>query len=442
MKKLLNILKIALCLMTILGFIGCEQETPAPTPTPEKDYSAKVSVESIELATGGSTTFTVTSKDGTWILDDNSIPEGIEVVLADDGITYTVTSTGKLAINENLIFVEKDEKCDFIMIPLKVTSTWVTLNLKFDDALASEIASLSVNYFTSVGSLEAEATIAEDKKTATVLLDSSIYQSDWTGFKLVLTAKDASDAEIALKYADWIDYIDTTVAELSVAKYVEETVEITFTFEGFEIPGGSLSVKYGHDQDTKDDESDDNFTDVEATVAEDGKSAVAKFSTNYAKGDYFNGIEVTAKDAEGNEITGIKLSANYFNYKESTSFTLTKPSEEELAKWKVLKTSDVTFTGVYANYVAKTDFEGKTITELKIEFANYAGDGDWWANVSYMSDWSNQIELAKGNYWDASIKGYSVTFTSQDDIANYIANGINIVGGSGQTATVTVSYAE
>ena len=415
MKKLLNILKIALCLMTILGFIGCEQETPAPTPTPEKDYSAKVSVESIELATGGSTTFTVTSKDGTWILDDNSIPEGIEVVKADDGITYTVTSTGKLAIDANLIFVEKDEKCDFIMIPLKVTSTWVTLNLKFDDALASEIASLSVKYSTSVGSLEAEATIAEDKKTATVLLDSSIYQSDWTGFNLVLTAKDASDAEIALDYQGWIDY-EGTVAELSVAKYVEKTVEITFTFEGFEIPGGSLSVKYGHDQDTKDDESDDNFTDVEATVAEDGKSAVAQFSTNYAKGEYFNGIEATAKDAEGNEIEGIKLSANYFNYKESTSITLTKPSEEDLAKWTVLKKSDETFTGSYVNYVPAADFEGLTITELKIEFANYAGAGDWWANVSYMSDWSNQIELAKGNYWDESIKGYSVTFTSQDDI--------------------------
>ena len=220
MKKLLNILKIALCLMTILGFIGCEQETPAPTP--EKDYSAKVSVESIELESGGSTTFTVTSKDGTWILDQNSVPEGINVVLADDGITYTVTSTGKLAIDSNLTFVEKNDNYDLILLPIKVTSTWVTLNLKFDDALASEIATLSVKYSTSAGSKEAEATIAEDKKTATVLLDSSIYQSDWKGFNLVLTAKDDSDAKIDLEYQGWINY-EGTVAELTVAKYVEKT---------------------------------------------------------------------------------------------------------------------------------------------------------------------------------------------------------------------------
>ena len=419
--------------MTILGFIGCEQETPAPTP--EKDYSAKVSVESIELESGGSTTFTVTSKDGTWILDQNSVPEGINVVLADDGITYTVTSTGKLAIDSNLTFVEKNDNYDLILLPIKVTSTWVTLNLKFDDALASEIATLSVKYSTSAGSKEAEATIAEDKKTATVLLDSSIYQSDWKGFNLVLTAKDDSDAKIDLEYQGWINY-EGTVAELTVAKYVEKTVAIAFTFEGFEIPGGSLSVKYGHDQNTK----DEKFTTVEATVAEDGKSAVAQFSTNYAYGEYFNGITVTAKDAEDNEIEGINLSQNWLQYTTTTSITLTKPSEEELAKWKVLKTSDVTFTGAYANYVAATDFEGKTITELKVEVANYAGSG-WWANVSFMSDWSNQIELAKNaEYWDESIKGYSVTFTSQDDIANYIANGIYIAGANGDSATVTVSY--
>lgn len=436
MKKLLNILKIALCLMTILGFIGCEQETPAPTP--EKDYSAKVSVESIELESGGSTTFTVISKDGTWILDQNSVPEGINVVLADDGITYTVTSTGKLAIDSNLTFVEKNDNYDLILLPIKVTSTWVTLNLKFDDALASEIATLSVKYSTSAGSKEAEATIAEDKKTATVLLDSSIYQSDWKGFNLVLTAKDDSDAKIDLEYQGWINY-EGTVAELTVAKYVEKTVAIAFTFEGFEIPGGSLFVKYGHNQDNE-DESDDNYTDVEATVAEDGKSAVAQFSTNYAKGEYFNGITVTAKDAEDNEIEGINLSQNWLQYTTTTSITLTKPSEEELAKWTVLKSSDETFAGKdsFANYVDATEFADLTITELKVEVANYAGS-EWWASINCAEIWSDETGLALP--WDENIKGYSTTITDAALIESYIDGGVYIAGGNGGTAKVTVSYA-
>ncbi|MBE6349276.1 MAG: hypothetical protein E7062_00785, partial [Spirochaetaceae bacterium] len=397
MKKLCDVLKIAFFAVAIFALVGCPGPnggTSDPDIPEEKDYSATVSVESISLTTGGETSFTVTSKDGNWVLDENSIPNGIEVTLGEDGITYTVKATGKTAVSGTLTFAEADEKVeDFELIPIEVTSTWVTLNLRFDDALASEIARLSVKYSTSAGSLEAEATIAEDKKTATVLLDSSIYQSDWNGFTLVLTAKDVLDAEIALEYQGWITY-EGTVAELTVAKYVEKAVAIAFVFDGFEIPGGSLSVTYGHNQDNE-DESDDNFTEVEAEVAEDGKSAIAQFSTNYAKGDYFNGIKAIAKDSEGNEIEGTILSSVWIDYKTTTEITVTKPSEEELSKWTVLKTSDETFTGAYVQFVDASTLAGLSISELKVEVANYAGSGSWWANVSFMSDWSNQIELAK-----------------------------------------------
>ena len=436
MKRLLNVLKIALCLVAILGFVGCEQEPPAPAPA-AKDYSATVSVESVELVTGESTTFTVKSTDGNWVIDETQIPDGISVTKADDGITYTVTSTGKTSIDSNLVFVETNTE-EIKTLPVKVISSWVTLNFKFDDEVAAEISTLTVAYSTSVGSKEAEAIIAEDKKTATVLLDSSIYQSNWNGFNLKLTAKNASDEEIPLTYEGWITF-EGTVAELAVEKYVASLIDITFTFVGFEIPGGSLSVTYGHNQDTEDDDTDDKFETIDAVVAEDGKSAIAQFNTDCAKGDYFNGLKVVAKDSEGNEIEGINLSATYMNYKEVTRLTVTKPSEEELAKWTELKTEATTFTGSYVNFVLADDFAGLTIKELKVEIANYAGSG-WWANVSYMDDWANQIELAKGNYWSDEIKGYTVTFTNEDDISNYVTNGIYIVGALGDTATVTVSY--
>lgn len=436
MKKLFNLLKLVLFSASVFAFVACPKEVPSEKPETENVYSATISVESLELETGDETSFTLTSKEGNWVLDENSIPNGIEVSLAEDGITYTVRVTGKTSITGTLTFAEADGKVeDFILLPITVTSSYVTLNLKLDEALSSEIETLVISYSTSVGSLEAEAVLSDDKTTAVALLDSSIYQSDWTGFNLVLTAKDSSDAEIALKYDGWITF-SGTIAELSVAKYVEQTIEITFTFEGFEIPGGSLSVKYGHNQDTADDESDDKYTTVEATVADDGKTAVAEFSTNYAKGEYFNGITVTAEDVDGNEIEGINLSANWLQYTASTSITLTKPSEEELAKWTVLKTSDETFTGQYANYVDATEFADLTITELKVEVADYAGSG-WWANINCAESWDNQIELA----WDANINGYSTTITDSTLIESYIAGGIYIAGGNGDTATVTVSYA-
>lgn len=105
-------------------------------------------------------------------------------------------------------------------------------------------------------------------------------------------------------------------------------------------------------------------------------------------------------------------------------------------------TKKITFNGNYQEVIPKEEFSliKDGIKEITVEVANVKGEGSpWWANVSYQTDWSNQIELANGNYWKSEIGGWSVTFNTASDIANYTSNGVNVAGLSNLTADITVS---
>ena len=83
------------------------------------------------------------------------------------------------------------------------------------------------------------------------------------------------------------------------------------------VPGGSVTVTYGHNRDTE-DTSDDVFTTTTATLNTTGTVATANLLKSYAYGDelWYNNTVITVKDASGTEIktTYTMGSVAYFKY--------------------------------------------------------------------------------------------------------------------------------
>ena len=193
----------------------------------------------------------------------------------------------------------------------------------------------------------------------------------------------------------------------------EKFMPVTIILEGFEGEVASVTVY-----------------DSEATLSEDKTQATLTVSSNNANFSEWIEIPAVVKDADGNEIeyTG----DTWIVFKESgAEITLTK--KEEVITFPYTK--EVTFTGGYDLFLEASAFEGLNITELKVEVASYAGSG-WWANINYADNWDTDISLP----WDDNISGYSTTITDSTLIESYIAGGVYIAGGNGDTATVTVSY--
>jgi len=193
----------------------------------------------------------------------------------------------------------------------------------------------------------------------------------------------------------------------------EKNMPVTIILQGFEEEVASVTV-YGS----------------EATLSEDNTQATLTVSSNNANFSEWIEIPAVVKDADGNEIeyTG----DTWIVFKESgAEITLTK--KEEVITFPYTK--EVTFTGGYDLFLDARAFEGLNITELKVEVASYAGSG-WWANINYADNWDTDISLP----WDDNISGYSTTITDSTLIESYIAGGVYIAGGNGDTATVTVSY--
>lgn len=257
---------------------------------------------------------------------------------------------------------------------------------------------------------------------------------------MTVIASDGTEIATTLSPKDYVCFYATNsdyFTELSLTQKVEspEKGTLTLNFTGFTIPGDSVKVNYGADSGT--------YVDAEGTVSEDGTNATVELEKKYANADaWFNNITITVKDKEGTEVAA--KYTNYFAFSaDGMSLELkVESSEPGTTEWKtIVDAQSVTFDGNLNEVVPSEVLKALSgVSEIKVSVANYAGSG-WWATIDCGTAWSEKsIKLS----WDDEIKGYSTTLNSTtlsgETLAAYIENGIYLAGGSGDTATVTVSY--
>lgn len=432
MKKLLNILKIALCLMTILGFIGCEQETPAPTPTPEKDYSATVSVESIELAAGEEKTFTVTSKDGTWLVYDEDLdPEQISVVLKDG--VCTVKSLKDADYSGTIILYESEERADDIEIPFTITYPYVDVTINFSEFTLTQDDVLTVHYGNAEDNTfeDIEATISEDGKSAIAKFKKELA-NEWFWYNGITFSATVGEDTIALRptsdstnnfcYTDtetWPNGVILTIEKTPTeAEYMPVTINLE-NIEGVE----TVEVTYGYDG--------IDYVAAEVTLNADKTQATTSLSSDYKNGSGWLEIKVVLKDADGKTID---------EYNDSRTDTWVAFTTDELsfklynvvAEFTELCNKELTLPGSgYTQILEASVFEGLTIKSLKVTLVN--ADGTW-SSLSAANEWV-------ADTYQGSCHNKTTYIDSSTFITALATNGLWIESDS-TSATVTVSYTE
>ena len=139
----------------------------------------------------------------------------------------------------------------------------------------------------------------------------------------------------------------------------EDTITLTLNFDGFSIPGGSVSVYYGA--------GDGDYETVAADVNSAGTSASAELRTSLAN-DYgwFNGIKITVKNADEEEIA-VSYTDN-FKYAETSSLTLTKKVASEMTVKLVF--ADFTAEKVVVKYGPSDNATDSDIVPAEVKLAD------------------------------------------------------------------------
>ena len=207
----------------------------------------------------------------------------------------------------------------------------------------------------------------------------------------------------------------------------EEKAVLTLTFNGFTVPGGSVTVNYGADSGT--------YVDALCTVSEDGSSATVSLEKKYANASgWFNSVTVTVKDKDSNAVE--TSYTNWFEYNaEGISLEV---SAKDTSEWKeILAETSYSFDGNLKEIVSASSFTDLTVTKLKVEVYEVSGStsGEWWFTVATdSSSWANQqkVEWVSGSCYSTIVEG--------DKLAVYKEKGILLAGASGLSAKVKVTY--
>lgn len=422
-----------LALVAALGlvFAGCKKpdDIGSSQPEPEKKvYTLDVSEAALTLDDDGEGSFEVTT-NGTFTVevDDESV-----CTATAEGNTVTVKG---VKAGDTFITVTSVEDKDLSKeVNVTVNATKMVLTLDYSKLSAKEeVKTVKVTYGWAGKDAgdehyapEVTAVIGSDYK-ATVTLERKYADTNgWIGFnntKIKLLAEDDAELE-AVWDALWCEFTETG-ATFTASDKVSTIGLLTLNFTGFEIPGGSVSITYGHDG------SGVNFKTESAVVAVDGKSATVTLSNDYAKeGKWFNNTEFVVKDAEENEIT--PSFTPWFDF--ATEMTLELVVDKKTYS-QIGDSVSITTNGSLQLLKSADDFKDLTISTLKIEIETTIKASETWMKCYAGNTWDNKIDL---DWKDGIATGK--TITESGVIESIIQNGLYIADAEGGEVIVTVSY--
>ena len=452
MKKLKRILSVMAALLLMGGlsvnFVSCSDSDDGDSGAssaggngaksqPQADKAYSISFEDFDVSTGvftvapGETkTLVVESSVGTWLIDEENMPDAISVTKNSFG-NFDIKG-GDAETESNVSFKlypeEAGDDTSFdIEIQCAVYNPKFVITLNLSDELAAKAKSLALKYSSDATTevFDAEVAYTEGAKTATAALlkenaDSYGYFND---ISVTIIDTDGKEIKADFDKNTWVCFYSTNAEYYNVINLTENTyaeADLTISFSGFTLAStDSVKVTYGITEDS-------NTKTLDAVIAADGKSASAKIGNNCLNASGWFEIKV-AITKDGADYTAFKAAGNgWFEWKaEGIALALEDTSSAGSETWKTLVDGDeaVSSTESFTQVLLPSAFENLTISKLKI--ATSGASTAWWANVGYENSWDTDIEMT----WDEDYeKGYSTIITDADYIAKIKQYGLYLVG--------------
>lgn len=443
MKKALKMFGAVFALGML--FFGCNNESPKSGPSGQpsdqeekKDYSISLETDLLRTRAGTANAKSVeVVAIGTVIVESSN--KDVATAVYDEAakkIKVTGVTVGTADITARI----EEDSSKTVTFPVTVkpeTEEKLKATFNFEEGISpayfeyiiqdSDAESNKYRMYWPV-----KKYITDTAGTADDLVSNLYVNADGYVNVKFIAAYDANDKKIenlVLKSGDeWFNFDEKKSAGVTFTYGYpsEEKAVLTLTFNGFTVPGGSVTVNYGADSGT--------YVDALCTVSEDGSSATVSLEKKYANASgWFNGVTVTVKNKDSNAVE--TSYTNYFEYNaEGISLEV---SAKDTSEWKeILAEKSYSFDGNLKEIVSASSFTDLTVTKLKVEVYEVSGSGEWWFTIATDSSWNKQQKLA----WDSNLtSGYSTTL-EDETLAVYKEKGILLAGASGLSGKVKVTY--
>ncbi len=445
---------VALMAVFALAFAGCAQsadeEDSAALENPTDASGVKVlkAGDSVTVNVGESVTVKAEGKTKAEFTQ-----AGLTITHKGDGVFEISAAATMSDTSVSVNFNDGTDSDDGIDINVYVYDPYYNLKITLEDAVAQKANSITVY---AEGKEESESTAAlyqtveaiytAGESTASAKLEKDKANSyNWFN-NIVITVKDSDGNEIdvetnpvyfcysATSGDGFLNEDGITVTAAAASK------TFTINFEGFTIPGGSVSgLKYS----TKWFDSSDLWEEAttvspEVEVSADGASAT--FTVAKTSKFFIDWTKVVVKDSSNNEITissGNTESNKWYSYSGTVwSNTLVYVSGEyqNLCSSKEWSNSDES-GDVYINVLSFSTFTSLNISTLRVRIALSTGT---WANASSAATYDEATYA--NTAWSDDANAREVIITSSDFISALATNGLYVATSAGSAGTVTVDY--
>lgn len=452
MKKVWKVMGLfqTLLISSALIFAGCNKDVTSDPVEDPVDYTLVAAGDEVTVNVGQTIKIKAEGKTNA----EYSL-EGLSITHKGDGIFEISAASTMSDASVNVNLYDGSDEDEGIDITVYVYDPYYNLKITLDDAVAQKANSITVyaegkedSESTAALYQTVEAIYTAGESTAIAKLEKEKANSyDWFN-NIVITVKDSDGNEIDVETNPvYFCYSATSGDGFLGEDGIKVTAAVaskTFTinFEGFTIPGGSVSgLKYS----TKWFNSsalweDDTTVTPTVTVAADGTSA--SFEVAQTNEFYIDWTMPLVKDSEGNTISisaGNTEANQWYSYSgEVWSNTLTHVSGEyqNLCSSKEWSNSDES-GNVFISVLDASAFTSLSISTLRVRITLSTGS---WANVSSADAWASATYA--NTAWSDDANAHEVIITSSDFISALATNGLYVATSAGSAGTVTVDYIE
>lgn len=443
MKYVKKVFGVLASFMLIAGvFTSCSDSDNSSPNEPSNDRTYLADGGEVTVTAGESTTVYVKGKTTV----DAFTCDGLTVeALGDEAFKITAAEDASDA-QVSLNFNDGSENDEGVNVTLYLYSPYYVLNISLDESLAGSANSIEVyaegkEDSESTASLKqtvtASYTAGESTATAKLAKDKANAYKFFNN--IVVTVKNSSNENIDVEVTPaYFCYTDESFTGINVSAATTEKT-FTITFEGFDIPGGSVTgLRYCTKWYSSTSEWTENDTVTPTvTVSEDGTSAT--FAISSVSEFYVDWTGVVVKDSDSNEIelsAGNTESNKWYSYADTASLSNTF---SHVAGTYTALITDQSFTGSssYVQIAEASSFTDLSVSALKVVVKITSADESWASASSATSYVSSTYQSLT---WSDTESGYAATITSSDFISALKTNGLYLECHSSATGSVSVSY--
>ncbi|MBQ8013569.1 MAG: hypothetical protein IJ257_04120 [Treponema sp.] len=389
-----------------------------------EDFDAGTGV--FTVAPGETKTLVVKSSVGTWLIDEENMPDAISVKKNSSG-NFDIKG-GDAETESNVFFKlypeEAGDDTSFdIEIQCAVYNPKFVITLNLSDELAAKAKSLALKYSSDATTevFDAEVAYTEGAKTATAALlkENANSYGYFNDISVTITDTNGKEIKADLDKKAWVCFYSTNAEYYNEINLTENTyaeADLTISFTGFTLSAtDSIKVTYGIT-------ADSNTKTLDAVIAADGNSATATIGNDCLNSSGWFEITV-AITKDGADYTAFKAAGNGWFAWNADGIALTLEDTSSETWISLVDGREVTASESFTRVLEPSVFENLSISKIKI--ATSGASTTWCANVGYENSWETDIKME----WDTDYEnGYSTTITDADYIANIKEHGLYLAG--------------